>query len=43
VVAESTTAPRLRTGALELIEHGHRHLIVDLTGVTFCDSPASAP
>ncbi|MFV2119051.1 STAS domain-containing protein [Streptomyces sp. Act-28] len=32
------TAPRLRTGALELIERGHHRLVLDLTGVTFCDS-----
>lgn len=32
------TAPRLRTGGLELIEQGHHQLILDLTGVTFCDS-----
>ncbi|MGK5643205.1 STAS domain-containing protein, partial [Streptomyces sp. URMC 126] len=32
------TAPELRTGALELIGQGHRHLILDLGAVTFCDS-----
>ncbi|WP_030723031.1 STAS domain-containing protein [Streptomyces sp. NRRL F-2580] len=32
------TAPRLRTQALALIEQGHRHLILDLGAVTFCDS-----
>ncbi|WP_093804126.1 STAS domain-containing protein [Streptomyces sp. Wb2n-11] len=32
------TAPRLRTQALALIEQGHRHLILDLAAVTFCDS-----
>ncbi|MYW05944.1 STAS domain-containing protein [Streptomyces sp. SID3343] len=32
------TAPRLRAQALALIEQGHRHLILDLGGVTFCDS-----
>ncbi|MEU9107181.1 STAS domain-containing protein [Streptomyces xanthophaeus] len=32
------TAPHLRTGALELIEQGHHQLVLDLTGVTFCDS-----
>lgn len=32
------TAPRLRTGGLELIEQGHHQLILDLAGVTFCDS-----
>ncbi|MGW7342814.1 STAS domain-containing protein [Streptomyces sp. NPDC054854] len=32
------TAPHLRTQALALIEQGHRHLILDLGDVTFCDS-----
>ncbi|GAA4672451.1 STAS domain-containing protein [Streptomyces youssoufiensis] len=32
------TAPALRTQALALIEQGHRHLILDLAAVTFCDS-----
>ncbi|MFJ6722627.1 MULTISPECIES: STAS domain-containing protein [unclassified Streptomyces] len=32
------TAPRLRVQALALIEQGHRHLILDLAAVTFCDS-----
>lgn len=32
------TAPGLRTRALELIEQGHHHLILDLSGVGFCDS-----
>ncbi|MFE9933667.1 STAS domain-containing protein [Streptomyces sp. NPDC005533] len=32
------TAPQLRTQALALIEQGHRHLILDLGAVTFCDS-----
>ncbi|GAA2230044.1 STAS domain-containing protein [Streptomyces indiaensis] len=32
------TAPGLRTRALELIDQGHRHLILDLSGVGFCDS-----
>ncbi|MFD3729813.1 STAS domain-containing protein [Streptomyces sp. NPDC058671] len=32
------TAPHLRTQALALIEQGHRHLILDLAAVTFCDS-----
>ncbi|MEU4359659.1 STAS domain-containing protein [Streptomyces virginiae] len=32
------TAPHLRTQALALIEQGHRHLILDLQAVTFCDS-----
>ncbi|MFD9374144.1 STAS domain-containing protein [Streptomyces sp. NPDC059999] len=32
------TAPHLRTQALALIEQGHRHLILDLGAVTFCDS-----
>ncbi|WP_411084817.1 STAS domain-containing protein, partial [Streptomyces sp. cmx-18-6] len=30
--------PHLRTQALALIEQGHRHLILDLGAVTFCDS-----
>ncbi|MEV6549185.1 STAS domain-containing protein [Streptomyces sp. NPDC051597] len=33
-----TNAPHLRTQALALIEQGHRHLILDLAAVTFCDS-----
>jgi anti-sigma B factor antagonist len=32
------TAPHLRAQALALIEQGHRHLILDLQAVTFCDS-----
>ncbi|MER6472423.1 STAS domain-containing protein [Streptomyces collinus] len=32
------TAPGLRTRALELIDQGHHHLILDLSGVGFCDS-----
>ncbi|MCY0923814.1 STAS domain-containing protein [Streptomyces sp. H27-G5] len=32
------TAPHLRAQALALIEQGHRHLILDLAAVTFCDS-----
>lgn len=32
------TAPSLRTRALELINQGHQHLILDLSGVGFCDS-----
>ncbi|MEU9108868.1 STAS domain-containing protein [Streptomyces xanthophaeus] len=32
------TAPRLRTEALALIAQGHRHLILDLGAVSFCDS-----
>ncbi len=32
------TAPHLRAQALALIEQGHRHLILDLGAVTFCDS-----
>ncbi|MFE6410735.1 STAS domain-containing protein [Streptomyces sp. NPDC057837] len=31
-------APGLRTRALELINQGHHHLILDLSGVGFCDS-----
>ncbi|MFV0132852.1 STAS domain-containing protein [Streptomyces sp. HMX87] len=33
-----TTAPGLRAQALDLVERGHRHLILDLEAVTFCDS-----
>ncbi|MFF5250972.1 STAS domain-containing protein [Streptomyces leeuwenhoekii] len=32
------TAPALRRAALDVIAQGHPHLILDLTGVTFCDS-----
>ncbi|WP_395577288.1 STAS domain-containing protein [Streptomyces sp. BK79] len=32
------TAPDLRSQALALIEQGHRHLILGLADVTFCDS-----
>ncbi|MGK5450506.1 STAS domain-containing protein [Streptomyces radiopugnans] len=32
------TAPALRKEALDVIAQGHPHLILDLTGVTFCDS-----
>ncbi|MFD9722096.1 STAS domain-containing protein [Streptomyces sp. NPDC059076] len=32
------TAPALREEALDVIAHGRPHLILDLTGVTFCDS-----
>jgi anti-sigma B factor antagonist len=32
------TAPSLREEALDVIAQGHPHLILDLTGVTFCDS-----
>lgn len=32
------TAPALRKKALDVIAQGHPHLILDLTGVTFCDS-----
>ncbi|MGW6837303.1 STAS domain-containing protein [Streptomyces sp. NPDC054949] len=32
------TAPHLRAQALALIAQGHRHLILDLQAVTFCDS-----
>lgn len=31
-------APHLRAQALALIDQGHRHLILDLAAVTFCDS-----
>lgn len=33
-----TTAPAVRTRALELIANGHPDLLADLSGVTFCDS-----
>ncbi|MDQ1033604.1 anti-sigma B factor antagonist [Streptomyces sp. V3I8] len=32
------TAPALRKEALDVIAQGHPHLILDLTGITFCDS-----
>lgn len=32
------TAPGLRARGLELINQGHHHLILDLSGVGFCDS-----
>ncbi|MEU3288552.1 STAS domain-containing protein [Streptomyces longwoodensis] len=32
------TAPGLRTRVLELIDQGDHHLILDLSGVGFCDS-----
>ncbi|MFD3762758.1 STAS domain-containing protein, partial [Streptomyces sp. NPDC058622] len=32
------TAPHARSQALALIEQGHRHLLLDLEAVTFCDS-----
>ncbi|MFD3545118.1 STAS domain-containing protein [Streptomyces sp. NPDC058655] len=32
------TAPHVRSQALALIEQGHRHLLLDLEAVTFCDS-----
>ncbi|MFJ6722655.1 STAS domain-containing protein [Streptomyces sp. NPDC091259] len=35
---DMATAPHLRAQALALIEQGHRHLILDLAAVTFCDS-----
>ncbi|MFF2721285.1 STAS domain-containing protein [Streptomyces sp. NPDC058011] len=35
---DMATAPHLRAHALALIEQGHRHLILDLSAVTFCDS-----
>jgi anti-sigma B factor antagonist len=37
-VADFHTAPILRTGGVELIDQGHRHLVIDLSQVTFCDS-----
>jgi anti-sigma B factor antagonist len=33
-----TTAPTLRERLLRLLAEGHRHLMVDLAGVGFCDS-----
>ncbi|MFC9471846.1 STAS domain-containing protein [Nocardia sp. NPDC056952] len=35
---DHATAPHLRAQALALIEQGHRHLILDLQAVTYCDS-----
>ncbi|MFE9702256.1 STAS domain-containing protein [Streptomyces sp. NPDC005930] len=32
------TAPSLRAGALEIIDHGHPRLALDLAQVGFCDS-----
>jgi len=32
------TAPILRSRALDLIEQGHMRLVLDLSGVGFCDS-----
>ncbi|MFD3546093.1 STAS domain-containing protein [Streptomyces sp. NPDC058655] len=32
------TAPHVRSQSLALIEQGHRHLLLDLEAVTFCDS-----
>ncbi|WP_282798397.1 STAS domain-containing protein, partial [Streptomyces sp. CC224B] len=32
------TAPSLRSGALEIIQHGHSGLALDLAQVGFCDS-----
>ncbi|MEU9230645.1 STAS domain-containing protein [Streptomyces massasporeus] len=32
------TAPTLRSGALEIISHGHPRLVLDLAQVGFCDS-----
>ncbi|MFD7921093.1 STAS domain-containing protein [Streptomyces sp. NPDC059740] len=32
------TAPRLRSAALALLEEGRHHLVLDLSGVEFCDS-----
>ena len=32
------TAPHLHTSGIDLIEQGHHRLILDLTGVSFCDS-----
>ncbi|MFH8347815.1 STAS domain-containing protein [Streptomyces sp. NPDC018045] len=33
-----TTAPALRAAALDLIGRGHRHLVLDMAAVSFCDS-----
>ncbi|MFI6513658.1 STAS domain-containing protein [Streptosporangium sp. NPDC050855] len=33
-----TTAEHLRYRVLELLEGGHRHLVLDVGAVTFCDS-----
>lgn len=35
---DAQTAPALREEALDVIARGHPHLILDLTGITFCDS-----
>ncbi|MFI8193892.1 STAS domain-containing protein [Streptomyces sp. NPDC085946] len=35
---DTHTAPALRKEALDVIAQGHPHLILDLTGITFCDS-----
>ncbi|MFE9677219.1 STAS domain-containing protein [Streptomyces sp. NPDC006259] len=35
---DTQTAPALRKEALDVIAQGHPHLILDLTGITFCDS-----
>jgi anti-sigma B factor antagonist len=35
---DTRTAPALRTGALEIISHGHPRLVLDLAQVGFCDS-----
>lgn len=36
------TAPQLQTELFRLLEEGRRHLVVDLSAVTFCDSAALA-
>jgi anti-anti-sigma factor len=36
--ADVSTVPQVREHTVELIEGGHRHLILDLRGVTFMDS-----
>ncbi|CAM5466524.1 STAS domain-containing protein [Streptomyces glaucescens] len=35
---DTQSAPALRKEALDVIAQGHPHLILDLTGITFCDS-----
>jgi anti-sigma B factor antagonist len=35
---DTRTASALRREALHVIARGHPHLILDLTGITFCDS-----
>ncbi|MFS8097795.1 STAS domain-containing protein [Lentzea alba] len=35
---DTSGAERLLTRLDRLLDHGHRHVVLDLTGVTFCDS-----